>query len=339
MRIGPKPLGDAPGVVLFFGGAAAATDDVTRDAAREAMRTGRAVIPVTSRPAEFANETPEFLHQFNAYFWDPEGVRGLSRFLLEELGIEEGQRRVFISHRREDGLLMAEQLHDELSHHRFRPFIDRFAIPPGAEVQEGIAEALEEFSFLLLIESPLASDSPWVFYEVEYALSHFMSLCIISWPAAPELPGTPGLPRVRLTDDELVEDHNYNVLSPEALARVVAAVEEAHARGLVRRRQNLLVSVQDALTGAGKAYTPLTGWRLLMNDDHGLVVGVAPRLPEVNDLHELDKAAARALGAARSSVLVHASRRLPMQRQELLSWASGDRTIALVPENAVGRYW
>jgi hypothetical protein len=59
----------------------------------------------------------------------------------------------------------------------------------------------------------------------------------------------------------------------------------------------------------------------------------------VNDLYELDRMAEQVFGETRSSILVHAARRLPEPRQAVLSWASGDRSITLVPENAVGRYW
>jgi hypothetical protein len=335
----PLPL-DLPGFVVVFGSEQARESDRVIEAVVDALGSGRVVVPVAATSNRFGAEVPATLRTFNAHFWEPDGPDGLARLTLEELGIEERQRRVFISHKRDDGLLMAEQLHDELSHRRFKPFIDRFAIPAGADVSSFIADALEDYAFLLLIESPLAASSEYVFYEVDYALSHYMGMAIVSWPNADPVPGAGGLARVRLSESDLTEDRGFHVLVGDALEHVVAAVEEAHARGLVRRRQNVLLSTQEAAQSAGKQVTPLTGWRLLVAaEDTSDIVGVTTRLPETSDLFELDSAAARLLGDDRRTVLVHAARRLDPQREELLGWAAGDRSMTLLPENAVGRYW
>lgn len=337
--IGPDALPDIPSVVLFFGSTDAKADAQCRAAAEGALTVGRVVIPVVTEEADFGNEIPDPLRPFNAHFWSPQGADGLARVVLEELGIEDRQRRVFISHRRTDGLLMAEQLHDELSHCRFKPFVDRFAIAPGEDVQTTIADALEGFAFLLLLESPDASDSEWVFYEVQYALSHYMGLCIVTFPGAPEVPATQGLPRVQLVHSDLVADRDFMVLIPEALQRVVSEVEKSHAQGLVRRRQNIVLSVQEAIMAAGKEVVPLRGWRLLIDESPQEVVGVAARLPDVSDLYQLDQAAASIAGGQHRTVLVHAARILGDQRKGVLEWAVGERDMTLIPENAVGAYW
>ncbi len=220
--------------------------------------------------------------------------------------------------------------------------IDRFAIRPGANVQDRIADGLEEFAFLLLLESPLAAESHWVFYEVEYALSHAMGIAIVRWPGkVPELPGTSGLPRVQLEAADLIDDGGYEVLTPAALARVVAEVEQAHAAGLVRRRRSLVSSVADAARAAGRPVVGLVGWRLLVGDEPSgrEVVGVATRLPTADDLFGVDRAAETILGAGRKGVVVHAARRLTDERRDLLTWATGERSLALVPENGIGGYW
>ena len=139
------------------------------------------MIPVVSELSRFSREVPAALRPINGFPWS-RGARDLARVLLAELGIEERQRRAFISHKRDDGLGAAEQLHDELSHIGFRPFIDRFAIPQGRDIQAEIADALEDHAFLLFLETPLAHTSEWVFYEVEYALLHTLGTLIVTWP-------------------------------------------------------------------------------------------------------------------------------------------------------------
>jgi len=330
---------ETPNLAVFFGNPLAAADERCIADATTALDEGRVVIPLVDAHESVVAALPQVLKRLNALLWEDDGPSRLARAVLEDLGIEERQRRVFISHKREDGLLMAEQLHDELTHHHFQPFIDRFAIAAGEDIQSRIADALEDFAYLLLIESPKAAQSEWVFYESSYALSHYMGLSIISWPDAPELPGTHGLPRVVLSDDDLYEERSYRLLTPKGLARVVAAVEESHARGIVRRKQNLMISVQEALDAAGRAHIPLTQWSLLLTTGNPEVIGVAPRLPTVEDLYHLDQIARSALTGGPRATLVHAARRLTDSRRELLQWAAGDRSISLVPENAVGAYW
>jgi hypothetical protein len=282
------------------------------------------------------------LRAINGWQWTGGGTSiRLARLLLEELGIEEQKRRVFISHKREDGWLAAEQLHDRLAKHAFDPFIDRFDIRVGADVQATIADALESHAFLLLLETPLSHTSDWVYDEVDYALAHQMGLHIITWPdTMREVPGSNGLRRQLLADTDLTSSNGYDVLTEDALERAVAEIEAAHALGLVRRRRTLLGSVEVAAQDKGMACTPLLGWRMLVTRaDDRQVVAVTARLPEVVDLMRLDDARMAYSQDPPKAALVHSARTLRVDRRDLLAWAAADRPLTLVPENAIGGYW
>lgn len=335
-------IGDAPALVVVLGGSAAKASSVLQDQVLGAHRSGLVVVPVVEDLASFHAHVPGAASAFNGFEWsghNPE--RRLARVILEQLGIEERDRRVFISHRRSDGLAAAEQLHDQLSRFRFRPFIDRFAIAPGAPVQSSIADALERFAFMLLLETPEAHLSDWVFDEVDYALAHAMGLLIIQWPGNPTpIPGSVGLPRFELDSADVQRDrHDYEVLTPDAVDRVLREIEAAHARGIARRRRMVLRSVQEAAVNRGASCVPLKDWLLDINSLGGhSIVAVAPRLPESEDLHRLDDARAR-LDPAADACLVHASRRLEPERLEHLKWVTGGRNLELIPENAIGGKW
>ena len=334
-----------PELTLFFGSAEAAADDNCRLQLAQALSLHRLVVPIIDQVQGFEESVPNGLLGHNALILgNPAGHHDAARLVLEELGVEDSQRRVFISHKRADALQMAEQLHDAVSKRRFVPFIDRFDIGPGEEIQSRIADVLEDFAFLLLIESPLAHESEWVFYEADYAVSHYMGVLILRWPGDPvELPGTPGLPRIQLADADLTTDHGYQILTDVALARVVGEIERHHAIGLVRRRKNMVTNVQEAALGAGLSVTALRNWRFLLESDstEPALVGVAPRLPTPQDLHALDRAADAVAGGENKpgSVLVHAARVLPTPRSELLEWCAFGRAVSLVPANAVGMRW
>jgi hypothetical protein len=334
--------GDAPALVVVLGGPEARKSSLLEDYVMQAQRSGLVVLPVVADLASFGAHVPDAASAFNGFEWsghNPE--QRLARVILEQLDIEDRDRRVFISHKRSDGIAAAEQLHDLLTHVRFGPFIDRFAIAPGGDVQRSIADALERFAFLLLLETPEAHLSDWVFDEVDYALAHAMGLLIVRWPGNPTpIPGSVGLPRLELDSSDVQRDsHGYDVLTPDAVDRVIREIEAAHARGIARRRRMLLRSVQEAAEYRGATCIPLKDWSLEINSSAGRsVVAVAPRLPESEDLHRLDAARGR-LDPAASAYLVHASRYLDTERREHLEWVTGGRNIELRPENAIGGRW
>lgn len=329
---------DVPAVVAVLGSDVAARDHDVAARAEEAMASGLVVLPVVGDLTRFAAECPPPVRHLNGYAFD---ATGLARVLLRELGIEDRELRVFLSHKRDDGLWAAEQLHDELAHRSYVPFIDRFAVRPALDVQSEIADALEDYAFLLLLETPLAHSSPWVFDEVDYALVRTMAILIVSWPGdVTPVPGSVGLPRLKLEDDEVeTNDHGAQVLTPAAIERVVAAVEAAHARGLVRRRRQIIRSIEDAAVAAGARATPLPDWGLLVEEGASrTVVGIAPRLPTAADLQRLDDART-SLGDHGVGLLVHAARVLRADRTKHLAWVTDGRKLELLPENAVGARW
>jgi TIR domain len=340
VQLSESPFDDAiPSLGLFLAGYPEIDSGDLRTRVADAQMAGTPVIPVVEDLAAFGAAVPASLQPINGFeFAGFEPAQRLARLLLEELGIEDQQRRVFISHRRIDGLAAAEQLHDELTHRRFLPFIDRFAIREGQDVEDIIVDELEQHAFLLLLETPQAHGSPWVFDEIEYALSHTMGIAIITWPDEPKpVPGSHRLPRERLATADLYSDsHGYDVLTDSALERVVLGVEAAHADGIVRRRRMLTQSIEDAARAAGCECLPQRSWRLRVEQGGAAtLVGVTPRLPAADDLQALDE--------ARTSedmlLLVHGARRLRPRLQRHLEWVTGDREITLKPENAIGAHW
>lgn len=338
-----RPTDEAPSVAVFLGSPDAKSDVDLNARTQMALDDGVLILPVVSTLENFANEVPTIIAHANGMAWSNDSdLSRLIRVILEELGIEERQRRVFVSHRREDGLGAAEQLHDRLTHANFQPFIDRFAIRRGRDVQQEIADALEDHAFLLLLESPLAHTSDWVFDEVDYALSHTMGILIVSWPDnPPQVPGSQGLPRLILTRDEITHDqHGFEILTESAMERLITKIESSHALGLVRRRRMLLRSIEESAQAAGvTCCTPLRGWRLLVEQNNGsMIVGTTPRLPTAEDLQAVEQAST-AQGASEPALLVHSARQLPSRLKDHLTWVAGDRKLGIIPENAIGRWW
>ncbi|MCW2750508.1 MAG: hypothetical protein JWR83_1618 [Aeromicrobium sp.] len=335
------PTAASPAVGVFLGSAAAAADPVLGAVVQSRLDAGRLIVPVVESLDTFATSVVPCLRPINGWEWvgtDP--ASRLARRLLEELGVEDRRRRAFISHRRDDGMAAAEQLHDFLVHHGFDPFIDRFGVGIGKDVQNEIADALEDCAFLLLLETPLAHTSPWVYDEVEYALSHQIGMHIVTWPGGvPELPATNRWPRQHLAATDLRAEKGYDVFTDAALEAVLVEVEAIHANALARRRRYMLRSVEDAARSAGLTATQLLDWRILVEGASQSVVQVTPRLPTVEDLHRLDTARTTVGPAGTPGLLVHATRALQEERRAVLGWAAAGRDLTVIPENAIGGHW
>ncbi|MGE3961942.1 MAG: TIR domain-containing protein [Dehalococcoidia bacterium] len=301
---------------------------------KSAITAGHLVFPIfDSLSGRYEDQVPEELLPINGIDWS-RGPAHAARAVLEEIGVSDHHRRVFVSHRRSDGALAAEQAHDALSHLRFDPFIDRYSIRPSDDHQARIAEALEEFTFLLLLETPDASESTYVFYEVDYAMSRAMGIYIITWPGADPTPGTTSLRRRTLLPEHLEWNGSNSVIKSSILEEITHEIEREHASALARRRRALVANVQDVLHESGRAFLTLPRWRVAASD--GTFIGVAPRLPAPEDLHALAKDAAETGIEVKRQVLVHAARRFREARREMLEWTIGGRPLEMLAENTIG---
>lgn len=324
-----------PSLAVVFWSDELNEDDLVRFVTT-ALDAGLVLIPVVDSTQDMPQGIVTPLSRLNAIGWDDVGAQSLARLLLRELGVHESQRGVFLSHRRQDGLVVADQLHDALMKAGWTPFVDRFGVDIGRNVQNRIDEALEESAFLLLLETPGAQESPWVEHEVLYALDHHMGVAIVNIKGAKPLPVVADLPRYSIPDGEVSSSGTHLKLSDEAVRQVVGRVETNHAAALVRRRRQLLVSVQASATSAGRSCTPVPGWRLKVENNHeSELVGILPHLPVVGDLYSIDGAR----DPGERGVLVHAAHTIPTARTEVLDWSRADRPLDLVPNNAIGARW
>lgn len=83
---------------------------------------------------------------------------------------------IFISYRAADGTKLAKQLHKHFVSLGRRTYLDEAKefdgepnILPGSPVQKQIDEALGKANLVLLVDTPKASESPWIKHEVETA--------------------------------------------------------------------------------------------------------------------------------------------------------------------------
>jgi hypothetical protein len=338
-RVGRKEAA----VCLYFASRALRTRRQPVAAVQRVLDAGLPVFPIVGAREPFTGVVPGLLHPFNALRWDgPLPAARVTSHVLRALGLAEQQRRVFISYRRADALYMAEQLWETLSKRGFQVFLDRFGVAPGADFQRRLFEALDDKSFVLLLESPGVSGSPWVDAEVQYARKQDMGFAALTWPQTVaqnrRMPGVVEDYRLHIPPKSLVVDRRgQGRLRPAFLARVLERVESRHAKAFVSRRRRLMGSVRMALRTAGIRHRPAGEWSVAAAVARGgrrrsYLITVTPRPPEIPDLHTLD----RACGAPRTrGILVHNRHGVTSERTALITWAISRRQLRLVSDDRI----
>ncbi len=333
-----------PSVAVYLGSIPGSRSDRCINSIKAALNLGILIMPVVESENVFRQHVPQELYPINAFIWS--GISAAEKLarenILPELGLTEKERKVFISYRRSDGLGMADQLFDILSRRGFTVFMDLYDIESGRDVQREITEYLEDIAFILVIESPKAHHSKWIYKEVNYALKHHMGVLIVRWPSATQIPNTEDLPRRNLTNNELIRDVKYQRISGPVLSKLINEIEFWHADGLLRRRRYLLESIEKEARLHYSTCLNVGNWTLLLcngaNQKENTVIGITPRLPNAYDLYYLDNPSLQLNNISHTrKLLVHLTEYIPQERSNLLEWVIDNRLMKMIPlEHFIG---
>ena len=314
------------------------SDPTCVNAIERLQKANLPVIPVVLRGDPFADVVPPGLQPINAF--TETAPESIAASLLRWLGLTEKHRRVFVSYRRSDALLMGEQIWETLSKAGFDVFLDRFSVEPGFDFQERLIEALSDKAFLLLIESPESADSCWIDYEIEYARKTRMGLFALTWPQGPVMKNVFEKQRYFLTNADIKVAEGFTQLSDVFCGKLAGIVEREHAEAMLARRRRLMGSVTNELARHNITFGLISDWTLVTTSaaktrggDH--VISITPRPPEIPDLFVLDTSRTPAGKPLGHGVLIHTSASMPDDREKLLRWAIANRELSLVNEDQI----
>lgn len=299
-----------PDLLIYLGSQQAKADPNIANRLETALQYKWRVLPLVDRLEDYNSLTPDSLHPINGDTWT--NANQIAEFVLRQLGVTERDRRVFLSYRRRESTPMALQLYEKLHQAGYLVFLDYFSVDRGARIQERIQEALDEMSFVLLLESVGAAGSRWVAEEeVGYALNHRLGLLSVAFPQVKDAPVFPMIPpdrREQLVEQDLDEDGRF---APAALDRVILRIEREHADQLRTRREGMIKNVSELLSDAGRHTIRLGAYSLLLRDGKekeepakslgDLVIRVCPRPPNHRDLYELGRECGRQGGLQKES--------------------------------------
>ncbi len=249
-------------LIIYLGNAAAKADPAINTRISEAISKKTRLLPLVDRLEDYFNDTPDSLHLINGEKWS--SAPEIAELVLRQLGVTDRDRRVFLSYRRKESTPVALQLYERLNQAGFMVFLDYFSVDRGVVIQDRITQALDEMSFVLLLETKGAAESKWVAEdEIGYALNHRLGLLSLAWPDLDktQFPMVPPDRREPLLSNEIGKDER---LTPDALARVMLRIDREHADQLRARRERMITDVADLLQQQGHSTIRLGSHSLLV---------------------------------------------------------------------------
>jgi hypothetical protein len=324
----------SPGLVVVLANAAAGTSGKIANDVDRARAGSLAVLPIARSVTGVSSCLPESLRAINVLPWD-DTAEGAQR-IAALLGLVESERKLFLSYRRIEAEGLALQLRRQLTDRQFDVFLDRFSVPPGVDFQERLTQELADKSFVLLLETRTAQNSDWVQWEVSYAIDHHVPVLALSLPGS-DPDGKFGVLddafRFPISDGDLTEPMSADAeLTGTSLSSVLDAIEMHAARGLRRRRAQLLTSVDMALMSAKIKRRPLDGWAVLAEPSGAppMAYLITPRAPLPADLRRLDQLRVGTGLAGCAGRLVHNTVDREPATVALLEWVAANRPLETV---------
>lgn len=287
------------------------------------------VLPVVDNYRRFRDHIPEPLAAFNGRELDnaDPDLEGVAGIVLENLGLLRHSRRVFVSYRRIDSRGVAVQIYEALDAAGFDVFLDTHCIRGSENFQDELWQRLSDVDLVVLLDSPNFLDGYWT--EQEFATAHARGIGMVQvvWPqlamadrAALALP-------VRLEDADFRNGtcsvSEVDCLTPEAIKRIVVAVEGHRARSIGARYSSIVKDVCSAAVRAG--HRAQVHWRrcVVVEKTGGDRVVAVPVIgvPDAVRYHEVDRLVQTVedLGSGQA-VLVYDPAGIRPQWLEHLTW-------------------
>ena len=213
--------------------------------------------------------------------------------ILNAAGLTLRDYRVFISYYQADGRDHADDLQGALAARGFDVFLDRTNIAVGQDISDRIREEIAHKSVLMVLETPLVTNSRWVPKEVGTAIANRVGLLAVRFPRG----GRTQLSdrrRETLGRSDLDRDGR---LTPDALNKVCQRVSGLHDYWLIRRRYQMQRAMSRMLLDQGLVNHRLTpdGWLDVVPawlPSTVCSIRTTPRVAELADFRDLDDAVA-----------------------------------------------
>jgi hypothetical protein len=260
-----------PTFAYYFGNINSPRTDVNE--VQQLINNGDAIFPIYFEKDSFHKEVPSLLYPMNGRFYDGSKVDRYVNCALESLRLIRNNRKLFVSYRRTDSVLVANQLFDALLRNNYEVFLDTYSIIPAVNFQDELAHRLTDCDVLIQLFSPHFKESEWCAKEIVLANQKQIGIVEIVWPGMKLEAYNQLTNPIILQGDDFVDGNHKDEkasLTDDAIKRIVNEVESVRARNLAARQDNLIGEFVNEAKKVGK--TLVREYRYLLENlsDAGL---------------------------------------------------------------------
>lgn len=199
------------------------------------------VLPIVKKLNDCRNYLPPCLSGINAVELNDSAnadIDKLLNYILNYFGYKGfcGNRKVFISYKRDDCVGLAQELFVKLSAANFIPFLDSYTIEPGVNFQDNLKHELADSEIMIFINSPHYEDSDWCKEELNVANATQVGIVQLTFDTSKKF--------AEAVFSKVVEMGSFNndmkTTYDNKLQEIVDTVESFRAESFERKKKNLI---------------------------------------------------------------------------------------------------
>ncbi len=206
------------------------------------MNNGDAIIPVYFQKDSFLEEIPKVAWKMNGKVYSDEKTDAFVNYALEALRLMRQNRKLFISYRRSDSTVIANQLFDALVRCNYDVFLDTYSIGAAKNFQEELHHRLSDCDILIQLYTKEFKASEWCLEEITAANQKQIGVIELVWPDMKLDIHNHLCEPILLTKDDFLKDYtNQNaLLTDDTMNKISKTVESVRARNMAARQDGLV---------------------------------------------------------------------------------------------------
>ena len=206
------------------------------------MTNGDSIIPVYFQKDSFLEEIPKVAWKMNGKVYSDVKTDAFVNYALEALRLVRQNRKLFISYRRSDSTVVANQLFDALVRCNYDVFLDTYSIGAAKNFQEELHHRLSDCDILIQLYTKKFKVSEWCLEEITAANQKQIGVIELVWPDMKlDIHNHLCEPVILTKDDFLTDYTNQNaLLTNDTVNKISKTVESVRARNMAARQDGLV---------------------------------------------------------------------------------------------------
>jgi len=300
------------------------------------MTNGDAIIPVYFQKDSFLEEIPKVAWKMNGKVYSDEKTDSFVNYALEALRLMRQNRKLFISYRRSDSTVVANQLFDALVRCNYDVFLDTYSIGAAKNFQEELHHRLSDCDILIQLYTKEFKASEWCLEEIVAANQKQIGVIELVWPGMKLDIHNHLCEPILLTKDNFSTDYNdpKAVLTEETVSVIAKKVESVRARNMAARQDGLVGEFIKEAKKTGRVMVQEYKYLVeRLNDDNVNVFIPAVGVPQSYDCFESLQFKTLLKNPKTKIHLIYDDLRLKRRWIEHLDWLNQSLEVQTIKKN------